>query len=313
MANRRDFLKMSALLTAGTLAGSQVLTSCGGGSKKPQAPTKSIGVQLYSVREPIADLGIQEVLTQLSKIGYKTLELASYNDSNGTMYGLQPEELKKMVEDLGMKITSSHVGGGEMFPMEYWKKAADDHARCGCKYLVVPIYRFDPENQLGLQEKTDQIKAFCEYLEQVGMTIVTGGMVKVGFHNHWYEFEKIKEGETDELIYDYMLSNTSASHVFFENDTFWTQYTGDIAPTGTNSVNFINKYPGRFPLMHMKDEYEIGQSGLIDFQPIFDACYANGMKEYFIEVENYNNDQNKDPMIGIKQSYDFFANADYVK
>ena len=243
-------------------------------------------------------------------MGYTTLELASYNDSNGTMYGLQPEELKKMVEDLGMKITSSHVGGSEMFPMDWWKKAADDHARCGCKYLVIPIYRFDAENQLGLQEKTDLIKAFCEYLEQVGMTIVTGGMVKIGYHNHWYEFEKIKEGETDQLIYDFMLTNTSASHVFFENDVFWTKYTGDLKLNGTDVVDYIKKYANRFPLLHIKDDKELGQSGLIDFEPIFNAAYAAGLKDFYVEVENYNN---PDPMVGIKESYDYLAAKDYVK
>lgn len=305
MTNRRDFLKMSSMMVAGGILGSQLLTSCGGSK-----PTKAMGLQLYSLREPIVDLGIQEVLKQVAKMGYTTLELASYNETDGTMYGLKPAELKSMVEDLGMKITSSHVGGGEVFPMDFWKKAADDHAKCGCKYLVVPIMQFDKEGTMDLVTKTDTIKAYCEYLENAGMNIVTAGMVKIGYHNHWYEFAPIKQGETDQLIYDFMLQNTSASHVFFENDVFWTKYNNELTPNGTKVEDYINKYPDRFPLLHIKDEKEIGKSGLMDYKTIFDTAYAHGLKEFYVEVENY---INPDPMVGIKESYDYLAQQEYVK
>lgn len=299
MTSRRDFLKMSSLMVAGGLVGSQLLTSCGGSK-----PTKSIGLQLYSLREPIADIGIEAVLKQVGKIGYTTLELASYNGDDGTMYGLNPADLKAMAEDNGLKITGSHVGGGEMFSMDYWKKAADDHNKCGCKYLVIPMMQFDPDGVMSLQEKTDTIKAYCEYLDKVGMQVVTSGIVKLGYHNHWFEFEPIKEGETDQLIYDFMLDNTSANHVFFQNDVYWTHFAG------YSIVDYINKYPNRFPILHIKDEKEIGQSGTMDYKPIFEAAYANGLKDLYVEVEEYNN---ADPLVGIEESYDFLAGQDYVR
>ena len=102
MQNRREFLKSASLLVAGGLM-AQNFSSC-----VPTGPTKNIGLQLYSLRDFVKENGIQPTLELVAKMGYKNLEAASYD--NGKMYGLEPKELKKMIEDLGMKMTSSHTG-----------------------------------------------------------------------------------------------------------------------------------------------------------------------------------------------------------
>ena len=64
------------------------------------------------------------------------------------------------------------------------------------------------------------------------------------------------------------------------------------------------------PVLHIKDEKEIGVSKKMDFKPIFDAAYSKGLKEYYVEVEQYTNN---DPFASVKQSFDYLAKAEYVK
>jgi len=289
MANRRDFLKSSSMLLAGGLLGSNLLSSCATPAKKP------IGLQLYSLRDDINDKGILPVLEAVSKMGYVNIETASY--ANGKIYGLGPTEFKKACEDLGMKITSAHLGQaynkekeGEI--MDWWSKAIETHAEAGCKYMVQP---FMPVND---QTTLDDIKMYCDYFYTIGLN-AAGANMKFGYHNHNFEFKKIGE----EVIYDFMLKNTSKDHVFFEMDVYW------VAKGGANPVEYLKNYAGRFPVLHIKDEKEIGKSGELDFAPIFEAAYAQGMKDWYVEVERYD----LPPMESVKVSYDFLNAAPYVK
>jgi len=68
-------------------------------------------------------------------------------------------------------------------------------------------------------------------------------------------------------------------------------------------------YPDRFPVLHIKDEKEIGESGQLDFKPIYETAYKNGLKDSFVEVERYN----FEPIVSVQKSYDFLKAATYVK
>ena len=85
MQNRRDFLRQAGLLLAGGLVAPQLLTSCGGKTKTDAAQVatktaKNIGLQLYSLRDMVKNEGIQKVLETVSKMGYKNLETANYDN-----------------------------------------------------------------------------------------------------------------------------------------------------------------------------------------------------------------------------------------
>ena len=131
MQNRRNFLKQASLMLAGGLVAPQLLSSCGGKSGQAAATasesSKYIGLQLYSLRDLVKEEGIQKVLETAAKMGYKNLETASYD--NGKIYGLAPAEFKKMVNDLGMKCTSAHLGQAftkekEAEVMSWWRLAS---------------------------------------------------------------------------------------------------------------------------------------------------------------------------------------------
>ena len=266
MQNRRDFLKRASLLLAGGMVMPQLLSSCAGGGSA--ASGKNIGLQLYSLRDLVKEEGIQKVLETAAKMGYKNLETASYD--NGKIYGVAPSEFKKMVNDLGMKCTSAHLGQAftkekEAEVMAWWDKAIEAHNELGVKYMVQP---WMPVND---QTTLDDLKMYCDYFNTVGYKTAAAS-IAFGYHNHNFEFRKIG----DQLIYDFLLDNVSPNHVFFEMDVYWVQVGGG------DPVAYLKNRPSQFKAIHIKDEKEIGASGKMDFKPIFDQMYANKIKDWYV-------------------------------
>ena len=212
MTNRRDFLKTSSLLVAGSLVGTSMLQA----SVLQAKGKKNIGLQLYSLRDAMkADaLGTMKLV---SAIGFTTLETANYAD--GKIYGMAPSEFKKAVKGLGMKMTSAHLGGPNYTKdkhteaMDWWKKALEDHVEAGCKFIVKP--------SMPIPKTLDELKMWCDFYNSIG-EITSKAKVQFGFHNHAREFEKI-EGE---IMYDYMINNTDPKKVFFEMDVYWVMRGG---------------------------------------------------------------------------------------
>lgn len=292
--DRRNFLKKGVLTAAGLVAGGSVLSGLlgvtGCDSSKPK--TKRIGLQLYSLREAMGQ-NPAATLKLVAEMGYKELETASYNE--GKLYGYAPEEFRKIVEDLGMSVSSAHLGKSytpetEAEVMAWWDEALDTQAAAGCRYAVQP--------SMPLGDSLDHIKMYCEYYNKVGEMAKKRGL-KFGFHNHDGEFKE-RDGK---VILDYLIENTSKDLVLFELDVYWA------AKGGVNPADYINKYAGRFPVLHIKDESIIGDSGELDFESIFKAAYAQGMKDYYVEVERYT----LPPENCVQKSYDFLYNADFVK
>ena len=286
--DRREFLKKSVLMTAGAVVGSRLLAE----GTFSQTPHKIIGLQLYSLRDAMQK-NVPATLKKTAKMGYQTLETAGYDA--GKLYGYSPAEFRKMCEDLGMQVMGAHVGRKytketDAEVIEWWKEALDAQAEAGCSYVVQPWF------ELG--NTLDDIKLYCDYFNRVGAEAKKRGM-RFGFHNHNKEFEK-REGE---VIYDYLIANTDPTNVMFELDVYWAQ------KGGVNPVDYIQKYGGRIPLLHIKDEEAIGESGTMDFQSIFEAAYKSGMESYFVEVERYGRTPEKD----VAASYEFLAAAPYVK
>ena len=291
MTNRRDFLKKASMLVAGGVVGSSILSGCGGGT-----PPKNIGLQLYSLRDDVDELGIKQVLEIVAKMGYVNLETANYN--NGKFYGEEPAVFKKMVEDLGMRATSSHVGrsitDNRDEDMAWWNKATEAHAEAGIKYMFMPWAPLDNEGAT-----LDNVKRYGEYFNSIGMIAAASSRI-FGYHNHAFEFSNKID---DVPVYDLLLEHTSPRHVYFQNDVYWTKVGG------YNAVDYLIKYPQRLKLLHIKDEKAIGASGTMDFKEIFDQFYANGMKDWYVEVEEYDGTPQED----VKESYDFLAAAEFVK
>lgn len=292
-------------MLAGGLVAPQLLTSCGGKSSTgtageaaaaSAAAKKHIGLQLYSLRDDINDVGIQKVLEAVAKMGYVNLETAGYSD-DGKIYDVEPAEFKKMCSDLGMRVTSAHLthflGDDMNKDLVWWNNAIEAHKKAGMKYMVMPVSPINEKASLD-----DLKRYFGDYFYQIGLAAAGAG-IKFGYHNHDYEFKEI-EGK---LIYDQMLEYSSPDHVMFQMDVYWLQKGGQ------SPVEYLKKYPNRFPILHIKDEKAIGASGTMDFKPIFEQFYANGMKDWYVEVERYDGTPQED----VQKSYDFLNAAEYVK
>lgn len=290
MKNRRDFLKQTSLIIAGGLIAPKVFSS---GMMLPTAG-KNIGLQLYSLRDMINKSGIQTTLEAVAKIGYKNLEAAGYSD--GKLYGLDPADFKKRVDDLGMKFTSSHVGHNYSKAthdevMAWWDKTIETHHTAGASYMV------QASMPVGEKSKIEDLQLYCEYFSMVGKKTAAAG-IAFGYHNHTSEFKKIG----DHVILDYMLDNVDKKDVFFELDVYWCQ------EGGANPVDYLRKYAGQFKLTHIKDEKEIGASGKMDFKSIFKQMKADKIKDWYVEIEQYTHN---DALASAKESFEYLDKSGF--
>ena len=311
MINRRNFLRNASLLTlgglmtgkAGTLQAATPVTT-------ETTATKSLGLQIYSLGGELTK-DVPAGMKKIKEIGYSTLELAGYND--GKISGMDMMEFKKIAEDNGLKITSSHVNPptGTYTPetrqsiMEFWNKTADDHAKLGVKYLVQPG---QPSTR-----SVEEVAYVCDIFNEAGKVIKAAG-IPFGYHNHDFEFAKVVPGGKEavfgrhnkgDIIYDLFLKGTDPSLVFFEMDVYWT-VIGQNDP-----VEYMKKYADRIKLLHIKDRAILGQSGFMNFEMIFKQANENKIKEFYVELEGMPDGRSQ--FDGVKGCADYLLEAPFVK
>ena len=291
------------LFTAVCILLASAIAPYGAFAKAKKDAKKDIGIQLYSVRDLIGSFGRNQhdykpVLKALADMGYTSVEAASYKD--GMLYGQTPEQFRKDVEDAGMRVISTHctlnlsdeelASGDFSKALAWWDECIAAHKAAGAEYIVVPSMR-------KISTLKD-LQTYCRYFNEVGARCAAAGM-KFGYHNHSREFEKIE----DKVMLDYMLENTDPDKVLFEMDVYWA-VMGKASP-----VDYFHKYPGRFKMLHIKDRREIGQSGMVGFDAIFENAKTAGVENIIVEVEQYSYDVEK----SVKLSLDYLLEAPFVK
>lgn len=294
---RKITLILASLLALGAV-------SCTGGKQDEKPVAKEIGVQLYSIRDVIGNpeaytRNHEEAFKALAQMGYTSVEAACYSD--GKLYGVDPEQYKADLEAAGLKSLSTHIGrnlsdeelasGDFTESMKWWDQAIAAHKAAGCKYVVCPSFAV-PQTLAGL-------KTYCDYFNAIGAKCKENGML-FGYHNHSHEFNKVE----DKVIYDFMLENTNPESVFFEMDVYWA-VMGHAAP-----VEYFKKYPGRFTMLHIKDYRELGESGMVGFDAIFNNAGLAGMKDFIVEIEAFTKGDWKESM---KACADYLLKSDFVK
>lgn len=283
--SRREFLQLSATGAMGALFMSQY--SCGNtGPKEKKSATvdlKSfgIGLQLYTIRDAMT-ADTPGSLKKVSDMGYKYLELADY--SNGKFYGFEPVEFKKLVNDLGMEILSSHTQvEGAGVTLDNAKKMAEDHAKIGSKYCIQPWIVEEMRTSIASYQR------MAANWNKVGSIMKEFGM-QFGYHNHNFEFATV-EGKVP--YFDVMMADLDKDLVTMEMDLFW------VSKAGQDPIELIKKYPGRFQLFHLKDMYTKQEpffdvikddiapvgAGVIDFKKILEYKDLAGMKYRIVEED----------------------------
>jgi len=261
------------------------------------ANNKALGVQLYTIRDAVSK-DLEGSLEKLAGLGYKNLEIYGYN---GTFFGKTAKEFKAILDKAGLQVISSHHGTGiankgQGSMAMGWEKTVEDIHSLGAKYMACAY--------LAPNERTTEIyTSLPDLLSKAGEVTKKAG-IQFAYHNHDFEFEKY----ADTLAYDHLLKNTSADLVQFELDLYW------ISKAGYDAVTYFEKYPGRFPLWHVKDMEanskditEVG-NGTIDFDKIFAASKKAGLEYWFIEQDV----SKRDIFESIKMSRDYVNKKGYL-
>ncbi len=273
---RRNFLVRSSLFSAGTM----LLPSLSFASET----TQKFGVQLYSFRDEMAKdpLG---TLEQIAAIGIKEIESAK--SSKGHYYGLSPKSMKQACEDLSMTLVSGHVHLDKDF-----EKTMEEAVASGQDYLICSSM---PSNG----QTVDNYKKVAEEFNKAGEACQKLG-IKFGYHNHEYEFES----DQDQVLYDVLMDHTEPDLVHMELDLGW------VVVAGKDPLDYFKKYPGRFPLWHLKDmdmtkkkSTEFGKGGL-DIKAMMKNQELSGVKHILIEQEEYAST----PLESMQHNMDFLNN-----
>jgi len=287
-SNRRKFLQLTGSAALGSFFIPRGLNNLvpAGISPVDGKYIKAFGLQLYTLRDVILN-DPREILKQVAAFGYKQIE--SYEGPKGMFWGMSNEDFKKYMDDLGMKIISSHCDITKDF-----EKKVDAAAAIGMKYLV---YNW-PSQQHTLEEYRKMAVTF----NQCG-TICKKAGIRFANHNYDSSFHLV-DGV---YPHDILMQETDPGLVDYQMDIYW------LVIAGQEPSSWFKKYKGRFRLCHIKDRVkgstkredtcDIG-SGSIDFPTILHAAKKNGMEYFIVEQEHY---PSGSPLGAVK------ADAEYMK
>ncbi len=245
-------------------------TSEAGSFKEP------VGLQLYSLRAEFTR-DVPATLETVSGFGFKHVELAS-------TYNFTPDKFKQMLEANNLKAISGH------FPFERYRDDAEGIARdaktlglryAGCAWIP---------HEGDFDEKA--CRAAIAVFNHAGEVLARHG-IKFFYHVHGFEFQPHGQG----TLLDLLMAETKPNYVHYQMDVFWIVFPGQ------DPVKLLEKYQGRWELMHLKDlkkgvstgaltghtdvsnDVPIG-TGQVNWPAVLQAAQKAGIKQYFIEDES---------------------------
>ncbi|HKW41211.1 MAG TPA: sugar phosphate isomerase/epimerase [Gemmatimonadales bacterium] len=282
MTSRRDFTK-----TLGAAALTYALP-CLAPSPKSLIPTRKltrVGLQLYTVRDEMKK-DVEGTIARVAATGYTEVEFAGY-------FGKSPADIRAMLDRHGLTAPSTHVGAIEP---DAWKAALDAAHVIGHRYIVFPW--IPVERRTGL----DAYKRFGADFNRAAEQARAAGL-QFAYHNHDFEFAPV-EGK---LPYDVLLTETDPKLVQMEMDLYW------ITKGGQDPLTYFARWPGRFPMVHVKDsmgppEHKMADvgAGKIDWKRIFGKQEQAGIKHFFVE-----HDQPADPFASIRASCEYLKQLEF--
>ena len=245
----------------------------------PRAAFARIGLQLYTLRRVITQ-DVDGTLSAVARMGYKEVETAGY--ANKT-----PAEFRKSLDAAGLTSPSAH---SSIEAIETGlSEQLDICGTVGHKWLVVPSLpnRYRTE---------DGYRKVGEILGKAAGQAKSAG-VRIAYHNHDIDFAPIGGSTGMDL-----LLQASPAEVAAELDVYW------IVKAGGDPFAFIDKYPKRVKMLHLKDASaapekamrDVG-SGTIDWPRLLPKAEAAGVENVFVENDN----PGADPMAAVKSSVDY--------
>lgn len=268
--------------------------------------TLPVAVQVYSVRED-AEKDFKGTMRKIKDMGYDGVELAG-------LYGNTPEEIKKILNDVGLNPVSAHVPYQDL--IADMEGVVGQYVTIGCEYIAVPYLMED------MRPGTPAFPGVVENIKKLGAVCKEKGITLM-YHNHDFEFVKMEDGS---YALDYLYAHVSPDLLQTELDTCWVKVAGE------DPAAYVLKYTGRAPVVHLKDFYKEGnpvkmyeligldddakeekkKQGFFEFRPvgdglqdmpaILDASIKAGAKWVVVEQDFSNN---RPAMEAIKMSRDY--------
>jgi len=265
-----------------------VLAACGDdGSSVTPAETGSdepvgerhlgaVGVQLYTVRAAMQQ-DFEGTLRNLAAMGYSEVEFAG-------LFGRDPAQVATLLEEVGLTAIGSHVTYDRFVADP--DGAIEETLALGARYLVFP-WLPDAERRTIAQWQD-----WVALLNRVGQASQDRGL-ELAYHNHDFEFTPI-DGVRP---IDVLLDGIDRSVVKWELDLYW------LAKAGSEPSEMFERYPGGFPLGHVKDMrlsdqamVDVGQ-GDLDFAAVFAQAAQSKMEHFIVE-----HDEPADPLGSVQNS-----------
>lgn len=205
-------------------------------------PPSKIGIQLWSVRTVVPELGFRRVFEELSDMGYREVEFFTYDQ--GEAGPITVAEIRQALDDNGLKAVGVHRGLGDW--RDNMEAELDDAETLGLTYVGTAA----PPTDWGGETTVDAWLAAAEEFNGFGEAVAARGM-RFYQHNHAGEFAFASD-DPDTRLYDVFLENTDPKLVYLQMDIFWA-YAGQHQYPGFEPLDYVLDNPRRYPLFHVKD------------------------------------------------------------
>ncbi|MBI5725425.1 MAG: sugar phosphate isomerase/epimerase [Planctomycetes bacterium] len=244
---------------------------------------KPISLQLYTLRE-MAKSDLLGMLRNVARIGYPGVELAG-------LYDQKPAAFRKMLDDLGLKVSSAHTG---MVNKDNLSQQVDAAKALG--YDILGLGYLPGEKFASV----DQIKRTADELEAAATMLAPHGL-KFAYHNHPHEFVLV-DGK---YVFTRLLE--CSKKLLAEVDTYWACNFGAV-----DVPAFIKQFASRIPLLHIKDGPLVkGQphmavgSGKMDFKKVLAAADDKVLKWLVVELDECATDM----LTAVRESYNYLISS----
>jgi sugar phosphate isomerase/epimerase len=272
--SRRDFLKSASV-------GACALPALAKSAMHRIAAPQPLGLQLYTVRDWM-QRDMEYTLKTVYAVGYREVEFAGLFDKKAG-------KVRNWLDKIGLESPSSHVSYERL--KANLQGVADEAQTLGNTYVVCP------DINARLRIDADAWKRVAADFTRIGEQLQRLGL-RFAYHNHDFEFRPLPGGE---IGYDILVNETDPKYVKLEMDLYW------IAKAGKDPLTYFAKFPGRFPMVHVKDMTGNGAmvnvgKGVIDWGRIFAKRRQAGVEHLYVE-----HDEPTSPFEDIKISYDYLV------
>ena len=248
---------------------------------------RAIAIQIWTLRESFGE-DMPTTLEAVKEMGYQGVELCRWYDWTDLFDKWSAEDIRAVCERIDLKVVSSHVP----YTMIQENRLAELVEFChfiGMDYAVVASLPEElTRSKEAWWEAANQFNKAAAALKSEG--------IRIGYHNHGVEFQPIDGQKPWDIFFD----NTDPE-VIMQLDI------GNALFGGADPYDYLEKYPGRATLVHLKDyaaeaEVRVLGDGQVDWERVFDLCERfQDPAWYIVEQES----QTATPFEGAKLSLQY--------